>query len=555
MFTFLKRHYHKIISAFCAFVISALSVLYALPVYASADDWAALGEDVVNLLNSYRDYLSSFTSGDNFLDGLGKAMDIPISWYKVLEDGTKAISPVDDWYYYITDGDDLGGAGGRVHSGDRGGGGSVRPSSEVNPVLPVEQVDQWISTHTDDYMDIYAPIPNLNMYKHSYNTTYRVNPNFHLDNAEGDSDHPYQACEFAPVAPIYTPSGAFGNSGWKDVYIIPFLEGSKDSSGNMQGFTGTVYYHFYLTRSGQYTYLNCESYNLSDNSLYFSCTPTQVGEGWQYLGFSYHNDKTSDTVKAWYYGTAEKYASNSDMKFWTSGDGRGEAITINRYPGSSMHSYDTSDTTLYHCRQLRLDSEFNPGVSGSCDWGYYLSDEPFYLYCNQDPIDLSPIPDNYYITINEGDTIYDYTLTDPDTGDNSTIRDYIINNYSFVTNNNDDPSGGGSSGGGTVSGDVVVGGSVSVFGEINIKSDPIVIQTEPIDININVNGGGSSGSSAEGVQFDEDVSLNNYYDWMNEQTTGFSGFMSQFMSWLPPPVITLLCAGFACVIIARFLGR
>ena len=93
-------------------------------------------------------------------------------------------------------------------------------------------------------------------------------------------------------------------------------------------------------------------------------------------------------------------------------------------------------------------------------------------------------------------------------------------------------------------------------------SGKIEIDTKPIDININVNGGGSGSSgsgdvssSPEGVEFDQDVSLNNYYGWMQEQTTGFSGFMKNFFFWLPEPIVIMLCAGFALVILARFLGR
>ena len=146
------------------------------------------------------------------------------------------------------------------------------------------------------------------------------------------------------------------------------------------------------------------------------------------------------------------------------------------------------------------------------------------------------------------------------------VNNYITNNYVIPGSDkkdDDDPSSVGGSG--TISGDITVGGKVDVSGKIEID-------TKPIDININVNtsvsssqpdsstpsGSGGTGEDPgedSGVEFDQDVSLNNYYDWMNEQTTGFSGFMKQFFSWLPDPIVIMLCAGFALVILARFLGR
>ena len=148
-----------------------------------------------------------------------------------------------------------------------------------------------------------------------------------------------------------------------------------------------------------------------------------------------------------------------------------------------------------------------------------------------------------------GDTIYDYGITNPDTGKSTTINNYINNNYTIPSDDvgGDDPSNPDSPGSG---GNVTVSGNVDVSGKIEID-------TKPIDININVNG--DSGYSGTGevpaVKFDEDIGLKNYYDWMQDQTTGFSGFMGSFFSWLPGDIVLMLCAGFALVIVARFLGR
>ena len=214
-------------------------------------------------------------------------------------------------------------------------------------------------------------------------------------------------------------------------------------------------------------------------------------------------------------------------------------------------SSDYSKTSPFY--NLVNSASFIPNTNDKDDYGLIMSSEPFELYGSQTKIDYNKIPDNYTITIN-GDTIYDYDITNPDTGDHGTVNYYITNNYTLPENGSKDDTKD-DSGSGTVSGNVTVGGKVDVSGKIEID-------TKPIDININVNGGGSGSSgsgdvssSPEGVEFDQDVSLNNYYGWMQEQTTGFSGFMKNFFSWLPEPIVIMLCAGFALVILARFLGR
>lgn len=65
------------------------------------------------------------------------------------------------------------------------------------------------------------------------------------------------------------------------------------------------------------------------------------------------------------------------------------------------------------------------------------SNEPFQLFANQAQIDYDKIPDNYTITIN-GDTIYDYDITNPDTGDHGTVNYYITNNYTLPENGSKD---------------------------------------------------------------------------------------------------------------------
>lgn len=201
--------------------------------------------------------------------------------------------------------------------------------------------------------------------------------------------------------------------------------------------------------------------------------------------------------------------------------------------------YNLTDGTSYSAASMG-----NIGSSDSRDYGFYISDKPFLF-------ELPTLADNtlvYPSTTN----IYNWYIDDPaDDKSGDTIYNYITNNYIYPDNpttednGEDDPSVGS----GTTSGDITVGGRVEVGGEI-------VITTNPIDINVNVNNGSTStGTSEAGVEFDEDVSLNNYFDWLLAQTSGFREFMSVIFGFMPVPIVTLLCAGFAAVILSRFVGR
>lgn len=123
-------------------------------------------------------------------------------------------------------------------------------------------------------------------------------------------------------------------------------------------------------------------------------------------------------------------------------------------------------------------STFTPATNKTDDWGYIMSETPFELFANQTSIDFSRIPNNYTITIN-GDTIYDYSITNPDTGDSTTIKKYIDDDYDFpqVPDVPDVPDPGDDSGTG---GKVEVSGKIDVSGKVDV------------DVNVNVNPGSSS---------------------------------------------------------------
>lgn len=198
--------------------------------------------------------------------------------------------------------------------------------------------------------------------------------------------------------------------------------------------------------------------------------------------------------------------------------------THNAYGLPSEHDSDSSNSCSF---------------KGSCDVGFYTSDKP--ISTTYQFIDTTKIAPNQIVTIN-GDTIYNYTITNPDTGESNTINEYVTNNYTYITNNNGGEAGGSGVVGG-VGGNVTVGGQIDVGGSVGVD-----INVSVPDININVNGNGGAGGS--GSLPDTDL-----VDNLPEAPSGFIDYTASLFSFLPAEILSLLIAGLAAAIFCRIWGR
>lgn len=516
VFLYFKRDPKECVALICAACIMAISFLTAsYPAFAADtvktwNDWDEVGDDAIALRDAYVKYLREVGEGD-FIGALGKGVDVPIKWLKLLSDGRLVLSPCDDIIYFLKD-NVLQSTHKQGKEADTG------LASRLKPVIDGKTGKQLYNY----WSEYYKPHENASQYIWSYQTAPRKN----------DSD-----IWFVPGAPVYSDARSWGNKVWDDFYIMPFF-----TDDDLCPYYGQYYYRCYTTKEDQSVIFHFDQYFLADNSLF-----REFKTNWKAAEYPFIGLLCSGSYQLYAYSSRVNYFSDNryfDTKY---------SFQSLEHDGGfvSLRSYNNTGDKLL--KDLVSITSFTPNTNKSDDWGFICSSEPFELFANQTKIDYEKIPDNYTITIN-GDTIYDYDITNPDTGEHGTVNYYITNNYTLPENGSKDDSKD-DSGSGTVSGNVTVGGKVDVSGKIEID-------TKPIDININVNGGGSGSSgsgdvssSPEGVEFDQDVSLNNYYDWMQEQTTGFSGFMKNFFSWLPDPIVIMLCAGFALVILARFLGR
>ena len=376
-----------------------------------------------------------------------------------------------------------------------------------------------------DYNSRYSPMDNPEQFIWSYNSDNSV-----TKTKQDRSQRFY----FFPQVPVYAgSSGTWANQKWTDFYLIAFA--IDDISGV---YYGKYYVHVYTKNENGSVSLITDYYSLSDGSLYQTKKGTWDIGNYPYLSMHYATGSSMFSFRG--YKSASAYYGDVTSSWKT-------IVTSNvAMPLSASDNSGTLEFTKY----VALPS-FTPDTNKSDDYGFICSSKPFELFANQTGIDFQKIPDNYIITIN-GDTIYNYPITDPSTGNSSTINNLIINNYIIPGKIDidepidppyirEDPN-------------VILSGNVKVDGEINIKADPIQIKTDPIDINVNVNqGGGSGGSGSSGTS--EHVDISGYLDTLPEQSQTLTDYLKIFFDFLPPQLLAVLLGGIGAAVLCRVLGR
>lgn len=377
-----------------------------------------------------------------------------------------------------------------------------------------------------DYNSRYSPMDNPEQFIWSYNSDNSV-----TKTKQDRSQRFY----FFPQVPVYAgSSGTWGNQKWTDFYLIGFA--IDDISGV---YYGKYYVHVYTKNENGSVSLITDYYSLSDGSLYQTKKGTWDIGNYPYLSMHYATGSSMFSFRG--YKSASAYYGDVTSSWKT-------IVTSN--VAMPLSASDNSGT-LEFTKCVALPS-FTPDTNKSDDYGFICSSKPFELFANQTGIDFQKIPDNYIITIN-GDTIYNYPITDPSTGNSTTINKFIINNYIIPGKIDidepidppyirEDPN-------------VILSGNVEVNGNINISADPIQIKTDPIDINVNVNSG-SNGNAGNFIDPGTvDTNLDHYLEQVPELSKGFVDYLKDFLAWLPPEIYGLIILGLIVVVWCRLAGR
>ena len=560
-----KKCWHRIVSLFCAAVIAFTTIAYSYPVLAVAGSVAAGAGSilaVLGVIGSIKEFCENcqwvWEIVEPIINKIKSSNASAIAeqqeyyrcyWKEIVSKGQLTESKFREyWTFVVTNGDDTS-----MEAQYPGFTDTYSMLIEtVASGLSLDSLCESIFSNSSDYSvdEKNNPVVSGSAYKRDvvdyWSEYYKPHENasqyiWSYQSTNSKSAYPYTLDSDAPL--YMSTNGNWGRKDWDSgVYLMVFYCDDNNTHGY---YYSSRYCHVYSKKDAGATTANVvfDFYDVASGQLVDSAKFGWMAANFPFLGLNFDVSCSTSTefLRLFKYSTYANYMSKSSSEWGLFPTKLGNFIAS-----------DYSDSNAFLTSLCRSVS-FTPSSNTNDDYGLIMSSEPFELYGSQTKIDYNQIPDNYTITIN-GDTIYDYDITNPDTGDHGTVNYYITNNYTLPENGIKDDSKD-DSGSGTVSGNVTVGGKVDVSGKIEID-------TKPIDININVNGGGSGSagsgdvsSSPEGVEFDQDVSLNNYYDWMQEQTTGFSGFMKNFFSWLPEPIVIMLCAGFALVILARFLGR
>ena len=536
---FAKKHWYKVLSLLCAVLMVAMSVCVAYAESGSSGGGSGLirgsqpisvwdacnymclvtGESLFNIWSQYDIYNYSSSYGVKF-----------VSRRKHHEWGMHT------WYVWRDENGDIQ-SDLRLTIEDSGG----FEGDASAPTISAAEFKDAVS----DYNNRYAPMPTQSMWKWSYQTDLGYKP----------------AKKSMPYIPImWSNYGSWGgkDGSWKECYVLPFVTDDDVPAP----YYCNYYYHFFPTVEevdGVKTpYINIEVYKLIDNELYTDgpwVYSLKTGQFEGYTGVLALNLLGYRDIPC-------LYGYKSDAGYLTN-QSRDTYGGVNLSPHSSGYAFSggsLSSLTLnkYLC-YLITETTFTPDTNIGDDWGAYISKTPFELYANQKTVDFDRLPDNYYITIN-GDTFYDYSITNPDTDDTTSIGDFIID-YDFpdlgdIEDPGDD-SGSGSGGGSSVSGDVNVGGKVDVSGDVKVGGE-IVIKADPVDINVNVNNntsGGAGDSLGDYVNSTSEIEAGNYIGMIPEVSKGFFDYLSDFMAWLPAEIKGLVILGLIVAIWCRLHGR
>ena len=392
-----------------------------------------------------------------------------------------------------------------------------------NNVDPVKITTDDLKKIYTDYSLMYAPMPTPSQYLYNYQsaTGEKQTAGYH---------------EFAPYAPLWRSGLGFGadigsKGGWKkDCYVLPYIY--DDDVGSTYYYSG--YWHFTIEVDDSYkaTY-SCDFVSLLGDEDSTSCHLTKSHE--------YRAYALKVLSGAWLYCyTSDTYYVQGTMNMQS---GQGTVVNAPAVKTTYAVSGKLSDLVKQNFGNMLLASTFTPATNKTDDWGYIMSETPFELFKDQTSIDFSRIPNNYTITIN-GDTIYDYSITNPDTGDSTTIKKYIDDDYDFpqVPDVPDVPDPGDDSGTG---GKVEVSGKIDVSGKVDV------------DVNVNVNSGSSSNPDP-GDYIDPgtvDTNLDHYLEQVPELSKGFIDYLKDFFAWLPDEIYGLIILGLVVMIFCRLAGR
>lgn len=502
---------------------------------AQYSNWESLPDDFKELGQAYYYFLKS----KDGLDMIKNASEIPISWFKVLKDGTPVISPLGQLFYYL-DGGELFVEDKSADGHHTSGGAGRHRAGNTNPVLPAEILVDTINNNTT------VVIPSVQTFDRSWaNNPLSVSG--------------YDNKRTADYFTFLNNDNFFGIDGCKSIYGLPYIE-----LDGVKYYSSKVYHFMYANELYEYGKGVSESETLYPVLDVYYSFPSEDNPDPYRLYFQnasyitsyalFRSQPSSNLFYGFTFGSSEWYntafsmaqSSAKSMGLYSISD-KLECIFIDNSKFSSPKFFSASNIgeTLSVYSFFYGDSDLGiekPDFTGSVsdknyNFGFELSTQRFHLGSLSSFIDGSRIPSNSYITIT-GDSVYDYSITNNDTGDTTDFGSFVNNGYAWI-NTGSGTQNNGSGNGGNVSGSV----------DLNVSGS--------VDINVNVNGGGNGQNPNDYIDPSSgvDTSLDNYLQYVPEVSKGFIDYLKDFFTWLPLPIYGLLILGLIVAIFCRLTGR
>lgn len=494
------------------------------------------------LLNDYQNYLEKYCSGSSKFNSDGSFLEeYTNAYYRHYFKSLYQFSEPFDWDTFI-------GYANERHKSEVSG-----DSTDTSSYIKKRGVKTRFSAPSfkrfvDEHSTYYEPTGSTNK------VSWKRDKYF--------SNSSYDDARSASYFTFLDKHNFFGISGLKKCYMVPYFENGDDLYFSN--------YCLYFELSTQITGSSgsSEIYDMLFKYVDLHNTVSDLSDPVQYLSeFEKNSYKFSDFSGVEDEGGARKilnerlysaFMAPHNLRFFDTFDHFLVYSYLNALSFPFPDEFDPMDK-FYNSRNITLTvsdvfNEINfpacPLSEAPCDWGFIISDTPILMDGMGADIDTTKIPDNYYITVN-GDTIYDYSITNPETGQSSTVNEYITNNYTYITNNNPGGEGGGS---GTTGGNVGVNGNVNVGGEVKFGGEVNVgVDVSPIDVNVNVSGAGESGNV--GGDPPEIGAVDDLVDYLPEKSPVISEYLKIFFDTLPPELLALILAGVAVAIIKLIFRR
>lgn len=504
-------------------VLSALIISVSFSISSFAVDtpvsWDDLTEDAQAVGTAYANAFGEYLDG-NLLGGALSFRDVPIAYYKFVTDIGWCISPIDDVYYYLSNGELY------VDDTNYSGGGGLHSSSHSDTSHHAGK--RRVSSGEDLVSD-----------KEFYKSIVKNNPS----PIKVSGRLSYKSSLFSDTSNRHKPNlyaeGTFTHDKLREVYLLPFYYDSEAD----KYYYGQYESYLYMVHGEKDSSTGLVPIDVMidycDVTLISASHLTDLWEGAVtcFSGSDYPYARIRININNMYIRAYPDYKS-----YITTPTNSVKVYNAYTQSHTKINLYDLRDST-FSTYVTPYNAYASCSDTSSNDTGFLFSDTPFILNTS---FDFSRIPDTVIIYPSNDNWYIDDTS---DTKQGDTIYNYYYNDYIFNTPDNpmNPDDGGDDSGDNSVGGSLdYTKGNVSVSGNVDVSGE-IVLSADPIDININVNSGSGSGSDLPPVD--------DFVEYLPEQSQTMSDYFSIFFSFLPVELLSLLLAGVAVAILCRVLGR